>query len=639
NGAISVAALNGSHDLSLTSGSGAIALGDLGAVTRLGAVSADGAATLTGGTYNADSIALGATTLTGNTSLNATDTVTLASVGGAGHALTATAAAANLGDVSGVSTLTARGPVTLTGTSYAANNILLGATTLTGDTSLNATAGVTLASVDGVGNDLTANAQTTSLGNVSGVGALVATGNVTLTGASYAADSIALGATTLDRDTSIDATGALTLASVDGGGPYVARLDPATGLVSVVSSGVNHALTASAASTSLGDVSNVSALAVTGSATLTGDTYKAGGFAFGGDVTLTAATTTIDSTRSATAAGDITFGGAIFGTTDGGQSLTLTAGPGTGAKSANGDISLNNAGVTGTRLGTLDVSGDDFTALTVDLAGDFDSKLTGNQVFAADTLNAAGDVNTQAGGNVSGHIVAGGDVTLTTPGTVSGVISGDSLVLNSGSVSNATLTGNNVTATVAGSFDAAVNATNSATIAANTITGTFTGNTVSLSGQTVNGQVTANTLNVASQQGGAITGTFTPGTVSDGLSLNGQIVGSNGSGNTGDTGNGGGTGNGGTGNSGTTTNNFPNVNAQQLVVEGFALPTGTQVAANGQLILPPGTVIGLLSPGGGTPRVTMVQTVQELGELLDQGYSAIVIDLKGRKKAVKLASN
>ncbi len=35
----------------------------------------------------------------------------------------------------------------------------------------------------------------------------------------------------------------------------------------------------------------------------------------------------------------------------------------------------------------------------------------------------------------------------------------------------------------------------------------------------------------------------------------------------------------------------------------------------------------------------MVQTVQELGELLDQGYVAIVIDLKGRKKAVKLAAN
>jgi PPE-repeat protein len=182
--------------------------------------------------------------------------------------------------------------------------------------------------------------------------------------------------------------------------------------------------------------------------------------------------------------------------------------------------------------------------------------------------------------------------------------------------------------------------------------------------------VTANTLNVNAAQGGTITGTFTPGTVSNGLVVNGTTVGSNtgtgntgtgntgtgntgtgntGTGNTGtgDTGTGNtgtgntGTGNTGTGNTGTgnTANNFPNVNLQQLVVEGFALPVGTQIGANGQLILPAGTVLGLLSPGGGTPRVIMVQTVQELGALLDQGYSAIVIDLTGHKKATKVASN
>ncbi len=43
--------------------------------------------------------------------------------------------------------------------------------------------------------------------------------------------------------------------------------------------------------------------------------------------------------------------------------------------------------------------------------------------------------------------------------------------------------------------------------------------------------------------------------------------------------------------------------------------------------------------GGGTPRVTLVQSVQQLGELLNAGYVAIVIDLKGHKKAVKVASN
>jgi hypothetical protein len=226
----------------------------------------------------------------------------------------------------------------------------------------------------------------------------------------------------------------------------------------------------------------------------------------------------------------------------------------------------------------MTASGDDFTALTVDLAANFTSQLSGNQLFAADTLNAGGDVNSTAAGNIGGHIVAGGNVNLTAGGNISGDI---------------------------------------------------TSKTVTLNGQTVNDQVTANTLNVNAQSG-TITGTFAQGNVSNGISLNGKVVGAS----TGDTGTGTDTG-------GNTANNFPNVNAKQLVVEGFALPPGTQIGANGQLILPAGTVIGLLSPGGGTPRVIMVQSVQELGALLDQGYSAIVIDLTGHKKPVttQVASN
>src|SRR5690606_19590078 len=74
------------------------------------------------------------------------------------------------------------------------------------------------------------------------------------------------------------------------------------------------------------------------------------------------------------------------------------------------------------------------------------------------------------------------------------------------------------------------------------------------------------------------------------------------------------------------------LNLRQLVVENFVLPAGTQIGANGELILPAGTVIGLLSPGGGQSRVIMVHDVQTLGQLLAAGYSAIVIDLNGRKK-------
>jgi filamentous hemagglutinin family protein len=429
--------------------------------------------------------------------------------------------------------------------------------------------------------------------------------------------------------------GSVTAFDINLGGDLSLDTSATGGTIDLANVDGNHALTLNAGSGvvlagGLGATTRLGAVDITADLISLGATNKAASFNFNGDVALSAASTVIDTTVSSTAAGDITFAGDIFGFTDGGQSLTLSAGPGTGAKSANGDIAMNNAGISTLRLGSMNVSGDDFTALTVDLAGNFTSQLTGNQLFAADTLNAAGDVNSNVAGNIGGHIVSGGNVTLTAAGGVSGNI---------------------------------------------------TGKVVSLTGQTVNSQVTANTLNVNAVQGGTITGTFTPGTVSNGLVVNGTTVGSN-TGNTGGTGNTGtgstgtgntgtgntgtgntgtgntgtgntgtgntgtGTGNTGTGNTGTgntggntTANNFPSVNLQQLVVEGFALPVGTQIGANGQLILPAGTVLGLLSPGGGTPRVIMVQTVQELGALLDQGYSAIVIDLTGHKKATKVASN
>jgi hypothetical protein len=53
-------------------------------------------------------------------------------------------------------------------------------------------------------------------------------------------------------------------------------------------------------------------------------------------------------------------------------------------------------------------------------------------------------------------------------------------------------------------------------------------------------------------------------------------------------------------------------------------------------------VIGLLSPGGKSkPKVILVHDVRELGRLLAEGYTAIVIDLSGHThdKYTKLASN
>jgi hypothetical protein len=92
---------------------------------------------------------------------------------------------------------------------------------------------------------------------------------------------------------------------------------------------------------------------------------------------------------------------------------------------------------------------------------------------------------------------------------------------------------------------------------------------------------------------------------------------------------------------GQTTVGMANVNPNQLVVEGFVLPAGTTIGANGQLILPEGTLLGLLSPGGGKPKMILVHTVHQLGELLASGYSVIVIDLSGhgKEKLVQLAAN
>src|SRR5690606_22480647 len=75
-------------------------------------------------------------------------------------------------------------------------------------------------------------------------------------------------------------------------------------------------------------------------------------------------------------------------------------------------------------------------------------------------------------------------------------------------------------------------------------------------------------------------------------------------------------------------------NPNQLVVEGFELPVGAVITETGDIILPEGIVIGLISPqagpgvGGTTPKIVIVNNVHELGELLAQGYVAIVVDLK-----------
>ena len=233
------------------------------------------------------------------------------------------------------------------------------------------------------------------------------------------------------------------------------------------------------------------------------------------------------------------------------------------------------------------------SALTVWLAGNYASTLTGNQVFAADTLHTGGNVNSNVGGDASGHIESQGDVNIAAKGDVSGTIGGN----------NVTLSGDDVNSTVTAANNASVNG--------NTVEGSYTGDNVSIvAADNVDAAVNATNFALVAPAG-SVDGTWANYDVSGSgtVYLNGdpQI----------------------------------GVNPSQLVVEGFVLPAGTTIGPNGQLILPQGVLLGLLSPGGGKPKMILVHSVQELGQLLASGYSVIVIDLstRGSNKPVQLASN
>lgn len=87
-------------------------------------------------------------------------------------------------------------------------------------------------------------------------------------------------------------------------------------------------------------------------------------------------------------------------------------------------------------------------------------------------------------------------------------------------------------------------------------------------------------------------------------------------------------------------------NPNQIVVEGFTLPAGTFINSDGQINLPSGMLVGLVSPAagpgakGGKQKVVIVHSVQMLGQLLAEGYVAIIIDLsKNNDEIEEVAMN
>ncbi|MGK2741304.1 filamentous hemagglutinin N-terminal domain-containing protein [Tepidicaulis sp. LMO-SS28] len=423
----------------------------------------------------------------------------------------------------------------------------------------------------------------------------VATDAVNLAGSNVAVDGLTLNGTgsTIQGNLSSNGTGfsfgtpiVLTgnLSLTTTGGAAIT-----TGAINGSAAGGQTLTVNAAGPVSMGSLGATTRLGATniggaGAKTLTGSTYNANSLTFSGPVTLTQALTTFNSTQSGSAAGNITFNGDIFGTADGAQSVNFIAGNGAGAKSSNGDVTIQNAGTEAVRLGDMIVNADDFSAATVWLAADYSGTMTGNQTFTDETLNAGGNVDSNVGGNASGPVNSGGNVNMGAGGNVSGNISGN----------NVTVSGTNVNSNI--------NATNNANVTAqNTYTGSVNANSGTINANTVDADVNGGTFTVNANSG-SVTGNGSVTSGGGAITVNGQKQ------------------------SGGVEGEFG-----QIIVEGFVLPEGAIVTDTGDIVLPEGLAIGLISPAAGEgatePKVVFVRSVQRLGALLAEGYSAIIIDL------------
>lgn len=525
------------------------------ATLNFGTVNLGGSYTLAAGAANSTvSGSLSATAvnwaaavdLGGALSLNTSATnggITTAAING-GQALTLNAgngaiSLGALGTNTRLGAVTVSGNTTLTSGTYNAASFNFGNLILAADTNLNATGTIQTGAIDGA-KALTVSAGIVSLGSLGAtarIGAVTDLSATTLIGGAYNAASFNFGNLLLAADTTLNATGAIQTAAIDGGraltisansaslgalgtttrlgavndlasttltggtynaagfnfGNLILAADTSLNATGAIQTGAidgNQALTISASSASLGSLGATTRLGAVNDlagTTLTGGTYSAASLSFDGDVTLTAALTTFD-----TNGGDITIGGALLGSTGGAQSVVLNAGPGTGTPSQNGDILLQNVGTKTLALGSMTVAGDNFGAQTVNLAGDFHSTLLGNQVFSSHTLNAGGVVQSAVGGNASGPINAGGSVGLSVSGELTGAIGGSDISLNAGTIQGATVT-----------------ATQGVTVNANTVAGsTLTGQTVTATAANFTTDINAASVNLsaATITGSTITG-------------------------------------------------------------------------------------------------------------------------------------
>lgn len=677
-GDIDLAGVDGGQSLTIV-GSDSVTLqaaAGLASLDITGASIASGGALTTGAQrFDADDIRLagdyqaggaftatGAVELTGDVSIGAGGAVNLGAVDG-GHGLIIDGGGVTLGmvgstdalaslDVTGTTIVTAGatttgvqtwlGALTLAG-AYAASDFSAGgAATLAADSTIDASGDVTLAPVNGghrlsiaAGGaaDLGPVGGTTALASLSVSGASIRThGAVTTGGQTYsgpvsfagdyrligAGDFTASGATTLTGDTGIETRdGAIVLGSVNGAS----------------AGGQSLTLDAGSNSATVGDFGSqvrLGAVQVHAARTvLQGNVYAGDSLRFtGGDgatVRLTRASTTFNTTRSGGAAGDITIQPHLIGTTSGGQGVVFIAGNGL-SSGASGDITLGDAGTEAVRLGAMTATGDNFSAATVKLAGDYTSLLAGDQVFTDQTLDTQGDAMMTIGGNESGSIVVLGSVFIEAGGSTTGTLTaggpvvasygaGSDRVITSGGPVSLSSTGGVIggSITSGGAVNISGGGNVSTTIAAQGNVGVTTGGAITSTittptevtlnaGQLVDVTVNAGSV-VVNAPGGTVEGVFTeittPGDTT--LIVNGEAVIGEGS-----------------------------AAIRQILVDSFVAPAGGVVGPNGQIELPVGLAIALIAPAGageGQRRPIIVNDIARLGELLRLGYTAIVVQM------------
>lgn len=622
-GDMGIGALTGGFALGADAGSGAITLGQVSGLTSLTAagakistvgVTTSGAQSYTGNTTLAGSFTTNGAAFTVNGPAQIAAATTLSSGGGA----------VRLGETNGTQALTI---------AAGAGNVTLGA--------------AKLASLDVTGASIMAAGATTT-GTQRYVGATSLSGAYATGGSAFTVD----GGTRLVGATNIASSGgAITMLAIDGSGSggQALTIDAGSGIATMNAIG---AQTATGATT------------ITANQTiLNGATYAANNLAF--RTAGTAATVRVtqgSTTFTTTGGGSIVIDPQLIGTVNGQQNVTFVTG--TSASTSDGDITLGNVGSEALRIGSMTVTGRNFTAQTVKLGGDFISKLGGNQTFSSQTLDTLGNVNASVGGNETGPVVAVGAVSITASGGGTGTITaggpvtmaygsdvdrvvksdGAVSISSEGSIAGSINAGGAVSvSTTTGAINSAIAATGPVTLA--TTSGSVGGSIASESAVSVKsdtGKVDSTISGsgmVAVDAGGGITGKITAQGDITLTSVSAVEVQVDGGVVTVDAPSGTVTGVFGeikTEPGGTIVvkptqpvSNSP-INPRQLIIDTFLAPAGGSVDANGQISLPAGLALGLIAPAGrgeGQRPAVVVNNVQRLGELLRDGYTAIIIQI------------